>query len=400
MKFELPDLGHGLPDMREGGDADYVIQRAVKQYGLRRDAVDLYRRVTFARMSARAHADEGLVFPGDRAVVRLADVPKLRNKDGSRSDAVDATPYAAAAGGPFALRELEYVFSQPLFEQHPDQNALRLFPISNRVPIGARYYTHRLYTSQGTAKYIDGANWEMIQGGQVAMKEQRRFVHYIGTNVRINTIEALSADYAQISLQAMNVSNAHRSYRELLNTSMWTGVPELDIWGVFNYPGLASVVSDVPFDGSAAPDVVKDELFNFSTYAPIVSKQVFSPTRWVTSPRVAWYLRRTRMSGYNDTTIAKFFKENRGLPDPEEAWECEGVGPGGTDAIFFWRDDINSIAAEVVQGLTPLPVQYTGYDQLTPMYAAYGGMTMSYIGNNFLAYVTPPDITANMIDAG
>ena len=46
------------------------------------------------------------------------------------------------------------------------------------------------------------------------MTEQSRPVRYYGTNVRVNLIEMLSANYAQVNLLEMQTENAHRAVHE------------------------------------------------------------------------------------------------------------------------------------------------------------------------------------------
>jgi len=380
--FSLPDFGWGNQRAPMPFPSDSVIEHlaleAKLKYPNRRDAFELHRAEIDGRTAIQYAEAQGTRIRSD-AKVALADMGRR-----------DAAPYAAG-GGPFALRQLEYILPKVYMEQQREMNALKLFPIDSSVPIGARYYTARLYTAQGEASYISGANTPDVQGGQTALKEERRLMHYTGTNVRMNILEMLSADYAQVSLWEMNAKNAVRAHLQLVNRSAWYGVPELDIRGVLTYPGLATAVSSIPFDGTASGDAVQAEFSQAFAYAPEASGMTFEPTDVVMSPPVWRYASTTRLGSISDITILEFMKKTHPeLTFHEPAWELQAVGPASYDGIFFWKRDPDAINLKVGAGLTQLPVQYMGYDQIVPMYGSFGGAHMPYIGNQFLLWVKPP----------
>ena len=375
------------------------IDAAVAEHGPRADAVDLWRRPQDAMTAIRLVQDGRLNLRGRKSLdgkdfCRVdADFTKAIAE--SRVDAVEpmgadfrADAPFAAGGGPFALRQLEYVMAKVLEEKHKIPSAIATFPINGEVPIGAREYTIRMTTSQGEATYIRGGNMPMVQGGQSTLKELQRRVHYIGTNVKMNVFDTLTAGFANVDLFARNMRGARRAYEELVNRSAWYGDTGSDLWGILNYPSLPKVTINTAFDGTASADAVVTALSKMLAYARNVSGGAFGSDAVAVSLAFDTYVRNTRMSGYNDTTIWEFFfKRNHPEVKYSVHWELSGVGPGGLDGMFWYKDDPEAVALVMVQGLTPLPVQYVGYDQLTPMYAGYGGVQMPFVGNNFLGWV-------------
>ena len=401
MRFDFSDAPVADRTFQAGQiDQDAIlaqVDQAVAMYGKqRRDSVDLWRRPLLVQ-AAVEQARLGRIRPLVNGDVTRFDADFSKAVSDGRVDSLDAVdsgarvdaPFAAG-GATFALRQLEYIFSKVLEEKHKLPSALAHFPITSEVPIGARTYTTRMTTAQGEAVFVRGSNYPMVNGGQSTVKELSRPVRYIGTNVRMNIFETLSAGFANVDLFARNMRAARRAEEELKNRAAWYGSPADDLWGILNYPSLPKMVIGTAFDGTASGDAVNKAMITMQAYPQVVSGMVFETDSVIMSPRVDNFLANTRISSITDTTIKKFFLDNHPGFRWLVAWELQGVGPGGTDGMFWYRNDPEAISIVNVQGLTPLPVQYVGYDQITPMYSAFGGVKMDFVGNNLLGWVTPP----------
>jgi len=287
-------------------------------------------------------------------------------------------------------RQLEYVHQRVLEEKHPTPNGLSMFRISTEVPIGARTHTVRRYLDDGEVAVFRGSAQDVPRVG-VSQVEEQFPVRYYVTSIRTNLFESLSSDYAGTGELERKMRTARRLMEAFANRMTWGIGPNQNagLYGVLNYPWLAKKVSGVLFDGTASVDDVLAELQNAANYPTQASKSTFAPNRCATSTRVRDYLMNTRLGSVNDTTIGEFFTRNNAHIDAiEEAWELEGIAGADVDGILFYNDSQDGVSNEIPQGMTPLPAQTFGFDSITYLWMAHGGVIMRDVGGNLLLLVT------------
>lgn len=294
----------------------------------------------------------------------------------------------SASAGLHMARQLEHVYAEVLREAYPMQNAFTLFPIDSSVPAGARTHTVRRVYQDGDAAVYRGGQSPIPRVGVSQQEEQFPVRHYV-TSFVYSLFEQLSSAFANSGLVSELLRAARDIIQEFANQKTWYGDDTNGIYGVLNYPWLPKKVVAVAFDGSADPDDVIAELNALANFPQENSKATYRPTALVVSTRVYNYLMNTPRGSVNDTTIGEFWLRTNscGIKSIEQAWELQGVGPGGTDGVLFYRADRLGISNVIPQGFTTLPVQTLGFEDTTFAYMSHGGVIMRDVGNNILGWV-------------
>jgi hypothetical protein len=266
-----------------------------------------------------------------------------------------------------------------------------MFPAGTETPVGFRTVTIRRTREAGEAViYRDGAR---IPNAQVAADEASFGVKHVVAGTAINYFDNQSSEAVGSQLAMKTLRAARNAITRKINLLAWHGDAAHNLPGITNYPYLDKAVAGVTFDGNATPDEVIAELNRWSHYATNKSKQVFSPDTLVTSPRIRSYLFSTPRSSTSDKSIGQWWLENNGrITKILEAWECQASGPGGTDYMFFYRNDPEAVSIELVGGFQQLPVQRDQFVDLVIMFMSYAGVNMIDVGNNVLVMAIGPTV--------
>lgn len=326
---------------------------------------------------------EQRIYRADGESIRLDS--GLRDADGDlRMDAFGDNPGAAFA------RQLEFVHSEILREEHPVPTALQMFPTGSGIPLGARTHTVRRINQTGEADWYRGDGTPV---GRVSYaRDEVSFpVRTLVTSFDTDVFQMQSMAYANVN----DVAERLRSARDLLELKLgeylWSGDNRVDFYGINNFPYLPRRVAATAFDGTATPADVIAELNNAASYAYEASKQVFFADSIAMSPRVHRYLSTTQFSTASDTTILEYFiRTNPRIQSARvmEAHELENLGGVvGTDGIFFFRAGKEFVANETAGGIQVLPPQFSGFRQQTFLYLQTGGVVMRKLGNQLMLEV-------------
>lgn len=285
-------------------------------------------------------------------------------------------------------RQLEHVYQEALREEFPPQNALELFEVDNSVSPGARSHTVRRIEQQGEARVYRGNSRDTPRVGVTQDEQEFPVRHYV-TSFEIDIFEQLASDYANSNLEQEFREAAGEVLMEFWNEKTWFGDEENSIYGVFNYPWTPKMFFPVKASPSADADEFLFHLDKAAAFAHEESKTVYSPDFAVTSPRVHRYMSRTRLPGYDDGTkiIEDFLDGHDQIDDIEQAHECSGAGPGGTDILFFFRRTRRSVANVLVQSPQPLPVQREQFSEVVYLYMSHGGIIERDVLNCLICFI-------------
>lgn len=365
-------------------------QRSTKRYdsGGRlvmpsRNAMDAYNRHVDQRAIAEYMDTHGELPAGLQAHWR-------EHLDGLPQDRRDALGTGLSGGAGGFPRDFEYIRTQLWEEERQPLNALRLFPRDTSVPLGARSHTARRMVGDGEAEIYRGGSVQVR--ARTSYKEETFGVVYIVSAVQTQFFEQLTTDYAGIRQYQNDLRVARRVVDERVNDIFWNGDEPSDVFGILNYPSLATQAFPLTMSDSADPKAIVRALHNIQYTPQIRSGATFSPTRMATSPRVRAFLysRKHELNGGTDTVMAKYFLDNQdpsfGVQSIEAAQELQGIGPNGEDGILLYKPSLESMGLVDIQGTTTLPVfQSSALEQITVVYAAIGGVTMGNVGNHILA---------------
>lgn len=375
------DVGSGgLLEATLADALDQGVRDSTARFGATISAVDRVRVVTMARRFDAMLVDHPDVKARvQRRMQARADAAK---KSGKRSDAFDAT------AGLFLARELEHRYSEILREPHPRPDAFELFSIDTSVPVGAR--THTVSRSHGAGEVAVVREGQALPTVRTSRVEESFPVRHYATSVNFDIFELASADFANWPAMAEDLRLARDKIMEFANRMTWYGSSTHGMYGVTNYPWLGKAISSVN-PNSASTDAQLAELFRLGNWSQNTSQEVYAPDGCVMATRLRNHFATTRLGSVNDTTILEFFLKQHGtIKEVSSSPFLQGAGPGSTDGILFYRRDRLGINNVIVQPFTTLPTERSGFDQRTIAYMSHGGVIMRDVGNNLLAWMTPP----------
>ena len=306
-----------------------------------------------------------------------AGIGALASRFGVRQDSAEAQ-----------LRQLEHIRAKALEEPIPPTNAMKLWRTVRDTPVGANSVTVRRFVEQGEAQFYRGGDVSASVG--IRQHEETWKVQHIVTSLRFTLFEQQASDFARLTRYARLVRGARRAIEQFHNDKLFNGSTASRFLGLANYPYLARKVSATNFyaDGSTAADDVLAELNAAANYPAQQSKQAMSPNRCVTSLRVRDYLMNTRIGSVNDTTIGEFFgRTNAYIDTIDAAHELRDIGGTGMDGVLFYNDDPDTIAIDVPQDFTPLPLQTFGFDSTQYFYMSTAGLQAYNVGNCLMLLV-------------
>lgn len=338
-----------------------------------------------ARLDAHAKRFDSLYVQ-----IRQSSPDAARRIDSAWMEAKRRDSASNPSAGFHLARQLEHIYADVLREEFPVQNAFELFPIDNSVPVGARTHTVRRLYSHGSAAVYRGGQTPVPRVTLSQQEEQFPVRHYV-TSFVYSLFEQLSSAFANSNMVAELLREARDILLEFANQKSWYGDANNGIYGVLNYPWLPKKIVATPFDGTATPDDVIAALNALGNFPQQNSRSTMRPDTLVMSTRIKNYLFDTPRSSGSDLSIGAWWIANNalGIKQILDAWELQAVGPGGTDAILFYRRDRRGITNVIVQNVTTLPVQTLGFEDTTFGYMSHGGIVMRDVGNNILGWVTP-----------
>jgi hypothetical protein len=298
----------------------------------------------------------------------------------------DAARVVGRADGYHFARDLEYVHAEILAEKTPVPNGLSLFPVSTRIPLGARSHVVRRSHEAGQAVIIRDGFGQAIPRVSVSRDEETFPVRHVADAFDMDMWEAQSSDYAGTMLYGDKLRAARNVVTMKLNDLIWNGNADAGLYGVLNYPYLHKAAAAEDLANASADDTIA-ELMRWSHFAGEQTKGVFGADTLVTSARLINKWSTTPRSTGTDTSILKWFLGNQSkIKSVQEAWEMEGIGPSGEDGLLFYRNNLESIAVEMVQPFTSMPAQRQGFIDTIYCWASYAGTVMRDSGNNTLIY--------------
>jgi len=327
------------------------------------------------------------------ALDRFAAKPKTSlNIDGA-SLTNDGAPVSSKAK--FLARELEHVYNEVIEEEYAPNNALEYFPTERVVPPGAE--THRVEKEeyQGEVKVRgEGRKDDLPDGGDYSkVSTQFNILTYV-SSIQLDFFEQQAGDFVGENIRAKMERAVRQAFGDFLNEKTLFGSDRHGLYGAWNYPWLPETQIPLTLEQSTNPEAILYEFNRIPRKINSQTKQRFSPTALLTSPRVRDYLSETYRSGTTDESLLEaFLSKNSYIDSVEVAHECREEGPNGEDIMFFFRPgDSMSVVNVIPQGVEMLPMQERSFNMFVPMYMKHGGVIQRKPRHNALAYINV-DIT-------
>lgn len=290
-------------------------------------------------------------------------------------------------------RDLEFMRARELQTVRRKLSALSLFPVDRSVPVGARTHGWRRRTGRGEAVWTRG-DTQNYGHARTGVEEATFPVAYVVCSVRQTYFEMLSNDYAGVQQYSADLREAYRLVDERVNDTLWRGNDVIGLRGVLNHPFLLKMTLAVVFGGAtpSTPAAIVAALHELVDTPANRSGETMSPDTLLVSPRFNRYISQTMHSEGTGITIKQFFlagQEGGGITRIIPVQELQGIGPGGTDAIVAFRNDLESVSNIEVMPTMTMPVfQSTAMSWLTVVVAGSGGIVMPMVGNNIVGFVS------------
>jgi hypothetical protein len=300
----------------------------------------------------------------------------------SQTDAAQLDSEIGAGGGVFFSRQLELIEPEILRRKTPALNGLVLFPPKTDVPEGAEKYTRRMYGHSGEAAYGGDAADNFPLANAQAESEDSVILQRVKAGYQYSTDDLAAVEMARRTGQTIQLDvergiAARKMIETKLNQIVWKGSREHGHFGVLNHPGIPRRA--MPNASTAATDTLFADLGALFMSVKSNTLEVEQPDRLILASKIynAFSL---KIRGYTDTTLLDLLAKALGIPreNIKSAWELNGAGDGGGDAVIVDRKDEWIMSHIISVFFRQEPVQRVNYAYKVPCSAKSGGMMSSY----------------------
>lgn len=214
----------------------------------------------------------------------------------------------------FFARELDYVKSQSYDRIYPEMTALKLFPTSSEVDVGAETVTHYSYDKTGVATLITNYSDDFPRA-DVKGKPTTSQIKAIGVSYGYNVQEMRASRYKGKSLDARKAESAKFQVDNLTNAIAWRGYKEFGLLGVL------SPENDIPLfaldegaSGSCSwadktPDEILDDVNRMQQQVSFNTKAVENPNTLILPHQVYIDISNRKIDN-TGLTVRKFLEDN------------------------------------------------------------------------------------------
>ena len=319
----------------------------------------------------------------DYEALRATGIPAtLAETPGMRFDgAEDASVFFA--------RELDYIKAQTYDVLYPEFTALKLFPLSSEVDIGAETITFYAYDKSGMAKIIQNYATDLPRADATGRPSTAQ-VKSIGASYGYSIQEMRASRMAGKSLDIRKGDAARYAIDRKINEIAWAGDKESGIFGVlspendvplFTLPQNAAGTSTKFVDKT--PQECLDDVRAIVAYTATLTKSVEQPDTLALPTDAFLHLSNTPRSDYSDLSIMNWILANVSrLKEIVEAPELNAdsyVTPyPGENVGFMFKKDPMKFTIETPLPFYQHPLQPSGLEFVIPCEARMAGAMIYY----------------------
>lgn len=335
---------------------------------------EFYEPALFKAALARAHAVHGKKLDA----IQKASEDQFKRLDSQlQTVAKRDAPY-------FGPTELS-VITKTIEEKVNVPSGLALLPLYRGVPAGARSFKIRQTYGVGEATIYRGG--QKIPVTEIGADEIEYKVKYIVNAHNIDVLGNITNNLVGFDEDGAKRRYDRRAIELRINKLIFQGSPMNQLWGIINHPYIPKRVSTVNFSSSGTPALQIKALFEYSAWSTMNGDSgTGGPNTLALATRIYNNLFLPR-ADTSEASVLKYFLTNNGrIVKVVPVYELQGVGPGGLDGMFFFRDDSSSIGVVIPQPFTSLPVQSHDFVNTVYNFASYGGVVVEYAGDNLLVW--------------
>jgi len=336
-----------------------------------------------AKMKYNPHKPSESYCQSDYMVLMSSQVPATfaKNPQMRFDSAEDASVFFA--------RELDYIKAQTYDVVYPEFNALRLFPVTSEVDIGAETVTYYSYDKSGFAKIIQNYASDLPRADVKGIPTTAN-IKSIGASFGYSVQEMRASRMAGKSLDVRKGDAAKYAIDRKINEIAWAGENDHKLIGVLS-PGNNIPIYTLPlntggtstrFVDKTAQECLNDVAAMFA-FVSKITLNVEKPD-YLALPTDAYnYLAHTPRSEMSDTSILNWIlanvKQLKGIVDVAELNAESGVTPfDGQDVAFLYTRDPKKFSIEIPLTFYQHPIQPTKLEFEIPCEARIAGAMIYY----------------------
>lgn len=290
--------------------------------------------------------------------------------------------FNSVEGTAFFTRQLDYVKAKTYEVQYEDLYARRLFAVNNETPPGAKTTSYEVYDQTGKAKFISGSAKDLPRvdvGGKLVTGNVRP----LGAAFGYDYFEIQSAAMTGKNLSQRKANAAIRAIEELIDETVFNGFAPMNVPGLLTNTEIPK--ADVATSGGHTA-------FANKTYAEIMvdvntilseivedTKEKIKPTRLVLPTKQYNQLAQTQITGLNMTILQFIVQNSPWLTSLSQIISCPklaAAGTAGADIMMAYNHSPDYSEMEVPLERTFLPTYNEGIEEITPVVAVTGGLTV------------------------
>lgn len=289
----------------------------------------------------------------------------------------------------FFARELDYIKAQTYDVLYPEFNALKLFPVTSEVDIGAESITFYSYDKTGMAKIIQNYATDLprvdLKGKPTTVP-----VKSIGASYGYSVQEMRASRMAGKSLDIRKGDAAKYVIDRAINQIAWAGDEETGLIGVlsptndiplFTLPTNAAGTSTKFVDKT--PQECLDNVKAILSYVDVLTKGVETPDTLALPADSYNYLAHTPRSDQSDYSILKWILENmtelKSIVKVPELNADSYITPySGFGVGFLYKKDEMKFSIENPLPFYQHPIQPKGLEFEVPCEARTAGAIIYY----------------------
>ena len=364
------------------------------------EAADVLREERNARLLAQhANVSDATLHKPYLATARRnaerADSPLHDMRDAIRED-------SATAGGSVLARQLEAQWARVVETKRPELTGLTYFPLNTDAGPGSENIRIIRFAVRGKAVVFNGGQTP-VPATSIRQVAKHVYFRYLVAGATWSVFDQMSWDMAKLNGISRSLETAARAIEELHDQIIWLGSPANGLYGVLNYPYLATRIVQTAFSATANVDTMIAEIVSMYTYPLEKSNGAFRSNRLMFGTKLYNFLAgRPRATG-TDKSVMEYLREKiqviadgYGIGKVEfmATYRLNDLGstslssPSGVHGVLVTDNDPDTISVVVSQPTTMLPLEQQGFNFQQICYKAVAGVTMNNPGATLLGKVT------------
>jgi hypothetical protein len=289
----------------------------------------------------------------------------------------------------FFARELDYIKSQTYDVIYPEFNALKLFPVTSEVDIGAETITFYSYDKTGMAQIIHNYATDLPRV-DVKGKPTTVPVKSIGASYGYSVQEMRASRMAGKSLDVRKGDTAKYVIDRKINEIAWSGDKETGLVGVLS-TGNDIPVYTLPTNAAGTstrfvdktPQECLNDIKSILSYVDVLTKSDAKPDTLALPADAYNYIAHTPRSDVSDYSILKWIQENMTeitsiVKVPELNADSYVTPYPGQGVAFLFKKDQMKFSIEIPLPFYQHPIQPKGLEFEIPCEARVAGVILYY----------------------